>query len=135
MLKQRVDSPGEADGVQPPSGGCVLKHFGSCESSLCNTQPPSGGCVLKPHSGHTVGVRMAAAFRRLCVETMIEKRSYVYHKQPPSGGCVLKHLGIFRRQVLSSQPPSGGCVLKLLLQPYVNCNSAAAFRRLCVETL
>ena len=33
--------------VQPPSGGCVLKHA----SPLCKIhlwlQPPSGGCVLK----------------------------------------------------------------------------------------
>ena len=57
-------------GMQPPSGGCVLKHF---------VNP----CKLK--GGY------AAAFGRLCVETVAGPRAaYVYHGQPPSGGCVLK---------------------------------------------
>ena len=34
--------------LQPPSGGCVLKHTKTLESEIILTQPPSGGCVLKP---------------------------------------------------------------------------------------
>ena len=78
---------------QPPSGGCVLKHWDEVKAALIRGQPPSGGCVLKlqlltrvqaaaaqPPSGGCVlkqrakagGVAEAipAAFRRLCVETM-----------------------------------------------------------------
>ena len=34
--------------IQPPSGGCVLKHkvLNHAEQVMM-TQPPSGGCVLK----------------------------------------------------------------------------------------
>ena len=56
-----------------------------------------------------------AAFRRLCVETLIYAASRGGHiPQPPSGGCVLKRLqdGLLQFNVLP-----------------------AAFRRLCVETL
>ena len=58
-------------GVQPPSGGCVLK-LGNLkeEMELCG-QPPSGGCVLKQA---LIDAAVAAAV------------------QPPSGGCVLKHM-------------------------------------------
>ena len=55
--------------IQPPSGGCVLKHPLSEHSVHHHYQPPSGGCVLKhPLSEHSVH----------------------HHYQPPSGGCVLK---------------------------------------------
>ena len=56
--------------------------------------------------------KKAAAFRRLCVETMSVNGSEFLSLQPPSGGCVLKPL---RKQVATGkvgQPPSGGCVLK-----------------------
>ena len=33
--------------VQPPSGGCVLKHDSRREALTRMAQPPSGGCVLK----------------------------------------------------------------------------------------
>ena len=33
---------------------------------------------------------MPAAFRRLCVETILENRLSNASSQPPSGGCVLK---------------------------------------------
>ena len=78
----------------------------------------------------------AAAFGRLCVETLCQlNREADGKRQPPSGGCVLKHqaFGFFLRVRL--QPPSGGCVLK---PPYlalsVRFDEAAAFGRLCVET-
>ena len=63
-------------GRQPPSGGCVLKqkvgkiHFGG------HGQPPSGGCVLK-HIRFRIPVKPdAAAFRRLCVETLLDDTAY-----------------------------------------------------------
>ena len=33
--------------MQPPSGGCVLKHRLYSEILFLARQPPSGGCVLK----------------------------------------------------------------------------------------
>ena len=33
--------------TQPPSGGCVLKHFATRPKFSLVKQPPSGGCVLK----------------------------------------------------------------------------------------
>ena len=56
---------------QPPSGGCVLKHFDVGIRYLWRMQPPSGGCVLKHHR---------------------DGRRRGYAGQPPSGGCVLKLL-------------------------------------------
>ena len=54
-------------------------------------QPPSGGCVLKQMKklkfGDLIG---AAAFRRLCVETVSQRVKLLTPIQPPSGGCVLK---------------------------------------------
>ena len=79
------------------------------------SQPPSGGCVLKQIglSERTVACK-PAAFRRLCVETIIT------------------YVGF---DALMSQPPSGGCVLKLENQRVsVSGECPAAFRRLCVET-
>ena len=32
---------------QPPSGGCVLKHYSAKIKRVWLVQPPSGGCVLK----------------------------------------------------------------------------------------
>ena len=55
---------------QPPSGGCVLKQYGSAGDKVGMAQPPSGGCVLK------LGLALGGGL--------------VVH-QPPSGGCVLKH--------------------------------------------
>ena len=77
----------------------------------------------------------AAAFRRLCVETLGVINLSFFGKQPPSGGCVLKLPKPLETVGPTLQPPSGGCVLKL--QHCKNtCHSvyAAAFRRLCVET-
>ena len=54
-----------------------------------------------------------AAFRRLCVETLIWlKKQSALPTQPPSGGCVLKRV-LMQLASMDSQPPSGGCVLKL----------------------
>ena len=54
---------------QPPSGGCVLKHYAHFARSIASAQPPSGGCVLKP-----------CEMQKIC---------HIVN-QPPSGGCVLK---------------------------------------------
>ena len=57
---------------QPPSGGCVLKLAKGTVSKGLTTQPPSGGCVLKPTgTGKSVIIAEAAAFGRLCVETLM----------------------------------------------------------------
>ena len=79
---------------------------------------------------------LAAAFGRLCVETICLVAMTMLTAQPPSGGCVLKP---FERNTDSSggrQPPSGGCVLKLLGERMEKQQAeAAAFGRLCVETI
>ena len=82
--------------IQPPSGGCVLKHDKPPPHRPNWTQPPSGGCVLKQFHVHaaTSGA-WPAAFRRLCVETCNLLISSQLISQPPSGGCVLKHDGCF----------------------------------------
>ena len=56
--------------LQPPSGGCVLKHGCKLHRRYWCCQPPSGGCVLKHN------------YADMLIPSMI--------KQPPSGGCVLK---------------------------------------------
>ena len=102
-------------GIQPPSGGCVLKRLLRL------------GCPIRAHS---------AAFGRLCVETMFKLLCAVPHPQPPSGGCVLKLRcrtggGVLRQ----TQPPSGGCVLKRRRKHQGQYPIySAAFGRLCVET-
>ena len=35
------------NGIQPPSGGCVLKQGVGGVEKQAPFQPPSGGCVLK----------------------------------------------------------------------------------------
>ena len=101
-------------------------------------QPPSGGCVLKHRDTDTHShLPRAAAFGRLCVETrLIAPSSFITVSQPPSGGCVLK-LAAWRALASSClQPPSGGCVLKHINRhDELSLNNAAAFGRLCVETM
>ena len=56
--------------MQPPSGGCVLKHSRATNGESRDQQPPSGGCVLKQLICMDRSLfGMAAAFGRLCVET------------------------------------------------------------------
>ena len=77
-------------------------------------QPPSGGCVLKQQLFDDLrDVRDAAAFGRLCVETIDFRKPSRYDRQPPSGGCVLKRDFAEFLELYGMQPPSGGCVLKL----------------------
>ena len=98
-------------------------------------QPPSGGCVLKHNIWLIVKpLDRTAAFGRLCVETSSVSLYTQRLFQPPSGGCVLKHKDCEKSDRNLYQPPSGGCVLKLrLLREQVG-QYPAAFGRLCVET-
>ena len=98
---------------QPPSGGCVLKHAYKYSQYKYTCQPPSGGCVLKPSNATSHGCFYGpAAFRRLCVETLLKHGPKYLKAQPPSGGCVLKPRPDLVPNSPQAQPPSGGCVLK-----------------------
>ena len=66
-------------------------------------------------------LKLPAAFRRLCVETIREievKRAE--QNQPPLGGCVLKQSVNDNSPQVVSQPPLGGCVLKLIIDTATN---------------
>ena len=72
----------------------MLKHGNATIGRFCQLQPPSGGCVLK-HGGFAFdfeGIK-PAAFGRLCVETQSLILLWNWSIQPPSGGCVLKPAG------------------------------------------
>ena len=115
MLKPHTETKHIIMNIQPPSGGCVLKHTPIRALPRPSSQPPSGGCVLK----------------RFLTEFPIGRMP-----QPPSGGCVLKHPQQPKQERWGGQPPSGGCVLKhgqTALAGERVC--PAAFRRLCVETV
>ena len=63
--------------VQPPSGGCVLKHDSRREALTRMAQPPSGGCVLKLlMMPHLAAIYAPAAFGRLFVETLHRKSRF-----------------------------------------------------------
>ena len=137
MLKLQHIKNAVSPYTQPPSGGCVLKPSWTNNGVNRTNQPPSGGCVLKPgRSCRTVGHIRPAAFRRLCVETLlgdfmssvVEPAAFrrlcveTVHQQPPS---TRGNPAAFRRLCVEtlqnkkprervSQPPSGGCVLKQL---------------------
>ena len=56
--------------MQPPSGGCVLKHLVNLKGRKSRMQPPSGGCVLKHIRQICFScIICAATFGWLCVET------------------------------------------------------------------
>ena len=46
-MKQSKPNIWKPETVQPPSGGCVLKHADEFNELIGDEQPPSGGCVLK----------------------------------------------------------------------------------------
>ena len=98
-------------------------------------QPPSGGCVLKQILGYGCRVVAAAAFRRLCVETLpvicriSRLRTAAFRRLCVETDTLCLELGC------CIQPPSGGCVLKQIVWRIAKFGIAAAFRRLCVETL
>ena len=94
----------------------MLKRHPYLQGFDARPQPPSGGCVLKRALDKLkYGGLAPAAFRRLCVETVMVLLSQLKHSsQPPSGGCVLKQRVILEGLIGNIQPPSGGCVLKPL---------------------
>ena len=78
----------------------------SWELSEIGAAKPDGARLLR---------EAPAAFRRLCVETLLMLMILRYKTaQPPSGGCVLKLITVFIRS---------------------EAKDPAAFRRLCVETI
>ena len=124
--------------MQPPSCGCVLKHPEKLEHYRHLVQPPSHGCVLKLNTSFKpILTGKAAAFGRLCVETIKALLGFlVGERQPSSCGCVLK-----RPQLLYFLPtyPAAAfarlCVETKIIFLAANSNSAATFGWLCVETI
>ena len=101
-------------------------------------QPPLGGCVLKLGKSRRIKhFYKPAAFRRLCVETVLAPLLPSGKVgQPPLGGCVLKLFDFLYQMGHHHQPPLGGCVLKLpAFDVCLHTLRPAAFRRLCVETI
>ena len=71
MLKPLQNEDSEVKALQPPSGGCVLKQRHLRLLQIYFWQPPSGGCVLKRFCDLVaLSHKFAAAFGRLCVETV-----------------------------------------------------------------
>ena len=69
----------------------MLKLAAAVGVEFEDCQPPSGGCVLKHgFDGLYLEGWDPAAFRRLCVETLMSIYTLKKMVQPPSGGCVLK---------------------------------------------
>ena len=136
MLKPVTANAALAEGMQPPSGGCVLKLSGWISASRCVVaaafrrlcvetrlpeilQQPEGAaafrrlCVETALAAASKYTDNAAAFRRLCVETASFGAVLGWFCwQPPSGGCVLKPARAGSNRPRCRQPPSGGCVLK-----------------------
>ncbi len=72
MLKRCKTSGAYCAAIQPPLGGCVLKHASGDVTTTAKNQPPLGGCVLKQEQGCVIAYNLdSAAFRRLCVETSL----------------------------------------------------------------
>ena len=112
MLKPEYVCVYERTKKQPPSGGCVLKPHAQVNADAQLPQPPSGGCVLKLLNEAIKRAYIAAAFRRLCVETTSPNGSSAGGGggQPPSGGCVLKLSdGLFRRLRIGSRLQAAVC--------------------------
>ena len=106
---------GVSDVYQPPSGGCVLKPQYHNDTNR-NGRPAAFGRLRVETYPKSQWMRRypPAAFRRLCVETVITCSIWYLTQQPPSGGCVLKPSG--QRRQYQHRPP-------------------AAFGRLYVETV
>ena len=71
MLKPRADPSESVPEEQPPSGGCVLKLKLSCVHTLLLAAAAFGRlCVETLFYLRKLGLAYAAAFGRLCVETV-----------------------------------------------------------------
>ena len=81
-------------GLQPPSGGCVLKLEVVAQCPLSQYAATFGWLCVETllHLNLTKGL-IAATFGWLCVETAIHCSKSFLVTQPPSGGCVLKLVG------------------------------------------
>ena len=98
----------------------MLKLSGSSDNVELLYQPPSGGCVLKHYrNGVEAGASEPAAFRRLCVETLIW-RNGKFRTYPAAFRrlCVETTFSTTPQRAHRTQPPSGGCVLKLVSKLY-----------------
>ena len=72
MLKPSGEATTAGGQPQPPSGGCVLKHFKS-PGRLFRSFPAAFGRLCVETVGYTLCGRLLlpAAFGRLCVETAV----------------------------------------------------------------
>ena len=93
--------------------------------------------MLKHQAGFTPPVGLVpAAFRRLCVETIIRRKMSLHPNPAAFRRLCVETLICVIMSLSTPQPPSGGCVLKPRLgQPHMHKRQPAAFGRLCVETL
>ena len=133
MLKPSTIIARVSDPVQPPSGGCVLKHD-LRETSNRFSNPAAFGrlCVETGLIPVMPRVYLPAAFGRLCVETALSKPN-LWEKKPAAFGrlCVETDCQLNRLKRLICQPPSGGCVLKPL-RNYLPADSIASRLRAAV---
>ena len=101
-------------------------------------QPPSGGCVLKHRNPRqTNRSSVAATFGWLCVETVLFFSLEMGNFQAATFGwlCVETPFADDKNAKALRQPPSGGCVLKLAYEAVKReLREAATFGWLCVET-
>ena len=101
-------------GIQPSSGGCVLKRLVCLLLPLLTAQPSSGGCVLKQKWLFGTGTRVVpAVFGRLCVETNALNRESSRRAPAVFGRLCVETSMMLSASVTTAQPSSGGCVLKL----------------------
>ena len=72
--------------------------------------------MLKPDGAYRpTGGKTPAAFRRLCVETlMIEQCALLLSFQPPSGGCVLKFYQLWLSNCLFTSAAFGWLYVQIL---------------------
>ena len=114
----------------------MLKPRTDIEDDQVGLQPPSGGCVLKPKLYIFFrNYKSAATFGWLCVETALVKSVPVPYYAATFGWLCVETTFNFAKVVLTWQPPSGGCVLKLYeFELIVVLQEAATFGWLCVET-
>ena len=122
--------------VQPPSGGCVLKHDKSYRQGSAVFPAAFGRLCVETlcHDEYAATVS-PAAFGRLCVETLLPAYNQLTSFQPPSGGCVLKQAEVGRTG-RAGDPAAFGRLCVETVKPFLSgvLSLPAAFGRLCVET-
>ena len=101
--------------IQPPSGGCVLKHLDSLTNTVINSP---------------------AAFGRLCVETIEHPQSYDASEPAAFGRLCVETYPALPFSIMVFKPAAFGrlCVETPNSQPCYRPRPPAAFGRLCVET-